>query len=1223
MADGNSVVTIKEIRAKFTADIGDYRKKMQALSDSIAGIDDKLEGIKRRAQTAMESPSKSTQKLGRALNASATVLQKGQRQFETLTQAGEQTAAKMEKVRHKMEEAANAYQAIKKAAASGVDLSTPIQKQADAAKARLAELDARIDALNRNIQSAGNYGLAFDGNELLSIDMAKGRIKELAQEASKADEKFQQLSQAISNIGTENLEFANEKGLKRLEKQIESSGERLEQLGSKLSRVGQQAQGVTEKVQQNSQAFRQQAKSLSRASILCNALISAGDRLGKGLSVVKSRIVSIGSVANGSTKKMEGLLRSIRRISLADFALRLTHSLFGELGSAVTRYMDQNDAAAASITRLRNGLTNALAPAINLVVNLLGKVMPYLIGIVDAVASLITNIFGEGWVTVSTGAGAAADATKDVADATKDAASAQKEYNKLIAGFDEIEKLDKPSSAGGSGTGGGAAKQDKAEGAEGIAGKLPQWLESLVADIDSLLEKGNFYGIGTRISETLNNATKAVDDWFNDVLRPKGVLWAGRFADVFNGLVEGYDWGLLGTTISDGLLACIDIAGTFLRNAQFESLGKGIANGINNAIKRINESDINFGSVLADLLNAGIRGLYGLVSTIKWSQIGTFIANNVNKFFKKVDWEKAGRTAGKLIAGLGEMLSSAIGQISWSDIAKAFKEFIDGIEEEAPWFSRIAKAILEIWAAATALKKVLGGMKVAKSVLETLKLLKELGLLGGGASGAASAAGSVGGGLKALGGKFATGGLVAAGTWGASQFIQGINGLRKTLFGNDKEKKEAKESAKNSFWYKIGEPLANALNGYESRVKERFATIDMSGNKQANQRKIYTEGAKRRLSNQDGKVAENTQKATEKNAKTSSDGWNWLKRVTSVASAVAGRTSGSIKTVSTINQTGKNTQTVGVKLAQDGWGSVGDWVQEHIGNPVAKAVGLGQDKWESVGGWVKEHLGGGVSKVIGLGKDGWSLVSNWVKEHLGGGVSKAIGLVKDKWSSVKEWVNDHAGGAVSKLVSLAKNGWSTVSGWIGTAKNTVQAKVSLVKNGWKTLSSFIGSFTKSIGLKVTWSKATGLKGSIGKVLFGSAKWPSLKFAARGGIVNAATLFGNTVVGEAGKEAIIPLERNTEWTGQVAKLLARHLYDLPQPIAPSTYSADSTLSSSDVVELVSLLRGIRSDVAAVKQSGGGVVTVNTNLDGRTIAQNTIHYINHQAKATGVNPLAAYM
>lgn len=219
--------------------------------------------------------------------------------------------------------------------------------------------------------------------------------------------------------------------------------------------------------------------------------------------------------------------------------------------------------------------------------------MPYLIGIVDAVASLITNIFGEGWTTVSTGAGAAADATKDVADNTKDAAKAQKEYNKLIAGFDEIEKLEKQSdagSSGGSGGSGGKAKQDKADGAEGIAGKLPKWLESLINDIDSLLTKGDFYGIGTRISETLNSATKAVDNWFNNVLRPKGVLWAGRFADVFNGLVEGYDWGLLGDTISDGLLGGYRHCRYVYPHARFESLGNGIGDRYHRAIKRINKS---------------------------------------------------------------------------------------------------------------------------------------------------------------------------------------------------------------------------------------------------------------------------------------------------------------------------------------------------------------------------------------------------------------------------------------------------------------------------------------------------------------------------------------------------------------------------------------------------------------------------------------------------------
>ena len=97
---------------------------------------------------------------------------------------------------------------------------------------------------------------------------------------------------------------------------------------------------------------------------------------------------------------------------------------------------------------------------------------------------------------------------------------------------------------------------------------------------------------------------------------------------------------------------------------------------------------------------------------------------------------------------------------------------------------------------------------------------------------------------------------------------------------------------------------------------------------------------------------------------------------------------------------------------------------------------------------------------------------------------------------------------------------------------------------------------------------------------------------RAALCGAERFFGLNEVGEAGKEAIIPLERNTEWTGQVAKLLAQHLYDLPQPTAPSMYSTDNAISDSDMVELVALLRAIRSDVAAVRQSSGGSVTVNT-------------------------------
>ena len=1175
MADGS--VTIKEIRAKFTADIQDYRQKMQALSSSIAGMDSKLEGIKRKAQAAMDSPSKSTQKLGRALNAATDALQKNQQRFGDITRAGERTAKEMEKVSQKMAEMGKTYQAIMDAKASGIDLGTPIQKQMDAASEKVDQLYNRIASLKQQLAATKgtNYTSVFDGNEVLNVEDVSVRIQKLTREAETAGQAVVKLATAIDNIGESNLKFANESGLTRLRKQMEASADKAEKLGEKLAQSGKKAEEMAEKVRQNSQALNSNTKSLSRTSALYNALISAGDRLGKGLSSVKNKIARIGNTSRSSTGKVEGLLRSIRRISIVNLGLHLAQasSGIGELQSAVTRYMDTNDAAAASINRLRNGLTNALAPAINLCVNLLSKVMPYLIGIVDAVASLITNIFGEGWTTVSTGAGAAADATKDVADNTKDAAKAQKEYNKLIAGFDEIEKLEKQSDAGGSGGSGGSggkAKQDKADGAEGIAGKLPKWLESLIRDIDDLLDKGNFYGIGTRISETLNNATKAVDDWFNNVLRPKGVLWAGRFADVFNGLVEGYDWGLLGDTISDGLLAAIDIAGTFIRNARFESLGKGIATGINRAIKRINESDINFGSFLADLLNAGIRGLYGLVSTVKWSQIGTFVANNVNKFFKTVDWKKAGRTAGKLIAGLGEMLVTAISKISISEVARAFSGFLES--------AGISKSLaIDIALLFTVAK----GVKIANAIC---------GAIGLGAT--TSMAGISG---IALPITLAVGSVMV---------MQGVAGLLHTKvkailkeagYDPDKDFNSNGTRKGHEHWYNSKVNIGDAWKGIKDFFtfgsdKDPRTDLQKEADAARAKYKQYTEGTKRRTSNQGGRVAENTQKATEKGAKASTDGWSWLKRVGVGAVSVAKKAGSTVKTVSSINDSAKSsggstwTATIKAKVDEsfkDGakeYGTVGDKTATAT-TKVGKSASYDSDKasiYSSVG-----------DKVVTIASK----------------IAKAGRYDKDK--------KDIYSSVGNKVVTIA-------SKIAKTARYDYNKKRLITNVKGKSVGITVG-FKKGRSTKISMSAGGILKGFAKK--FGSLL--SLRFYARGGVVNKTTLFGNNVVGEAGKEAIIPLERNTEWTGQVAKLLARHLYDLPQPIAPSTYSNDNAISGSDMAELVALLRAIRSDVAAVRQSSGGSVTVNTNLDGRTIARSTIDYINGQAKATGVNPLAAYM
>ena len=59
---------------------------------------------------------------------------------------------------------------------------------------------------------------------------------------------------------------------------------------------------------------------------------------------------------------------------------------------------------------------------------------------------------------------------------------------------------------------------------------------------------------------------------------------------------------------------------------------------------------------------------------------------------------------------------------------------------------------------------------------------------------------------------------------------------------------------------------------------------------------------------------------------------------------------------------------------------------------------------------------------------------------------------------------------------------------------------------------------------------------------------SLPRLAKGGIVDGATPF---IAGEQGKEAIVPLERNTEWVGmvgaEIANIISQPITDLTQAI----------------------------------------------------------------------------
>lgn len=170
----------------------------------------------------------------------------------------------------------------------------------------------------------------------------------------------------------------------------------------------------------------------------------------------------------------------------------------------------------------------------------------------------------------------------------------------------------------------------------------------------------------------------------------------------------------------------------------------------------------------------------------------------------------------------------------------------------------------------------------------------------------------------------------------------------------------------------------------------------------------------------------------------------------------------------------------------------------------------------------------------------------------------------------------------NSLSSTAPTLWSAFNSAWGTRKvsitNTLSNTASTLWNNFKS-----GWSGKTLSLTVTYStNVSAIKKAVYKVL-GLSGWPTIKFAARGGIVDAATLFGNTVVGEAGAEAIVPLENHTEWLDKLADRLVSRLAD-------------------------------------ANGGDGQTINVTVTLDGQVVGRSAVKYIKDQNRR-GNNPLGS--
>ncbi len=248
--------------------------------------------------------------------------------------------------------------------------------------------------------------------------------------------------------------------------------------------------------------------------------------------------------------------------------------------------------------------------------------------------------------------------------------------------------------------------------------------------------------------------------------------------------------------------------------------------------------------------------------------------------------------------------------------------------------------------------------------------------------------------------------------------------------------------------------------------------------------------------------------------------------------------------------------------------------------------------WEKVSTWFKEKV---VDPVVKFFKGLWDGIVNIfgvVKEWFVEKFNSAKDGIKNAFSSVKDFFKGLWDGIKAVFSAVGTFFSDKFKQAVTNIKNTFSTIKSFFSGVWQSIKDIFSKVGSAIGGAITNTVKSAINGVLSSAIkiingFISAinlaisvinKIPGVNIKklsklsvpklAKGGIIDSATL---AVVGESGKEAVVPLENNLEWLDKLADRLAART--------------------------------------------GGSTPVVLNVDGKTFAQTAINTMNELTRQTG--------
>lgn len=1086
-------MTVEELKVQFTANIADFKAKMQQMKKEISDTSQISSNMSKAIDKGMKSSSDKAQKLARDLQSLGGKLNAETEKIKESYSNIDSYSVKMDKLKStyktqteeitrqqaKVTSLGGTYDKIN-AALKQFGTKIPLSEQLAEADRNANLIDEKIREIQGAIDSAKKTDkLIFVGNELVSIDEAKNKIQELIISQEEAAQKAFEIDRAISSIGKENIKFASNEGIKELKGEVSSARKELSSMqsqanatNSEMSRTAAQVANEYKKIKSSvpkldklksdiadTQAKLKKATSFSeKFSQTFKKAQSAISAVGSGIRKIPSLLKSLGNNAKQSAGHVSKIPASLKKIAAAAVGLQLIKSIFGRLKSIVSNYISQNDKLNARVEGMKNAFGQLLAPAIEIVVSAFEKLMPYLLAIGNAIVEVLSSL------SIFSGLKNTSSAIDGVTDSTNALSKAQSE----LFGFDKITKQDDNKN------------------------KTPP-TNYKAADIGSIDE------IISKITKSINDALGSID-W--DTVKSKAVSFAKDASEAFNQFFNGVDWNLAGKTVGEGLNTITSTINTFVDNTDWGNLGKGITNALNESVKTINWDDL--GKTFSAKWKVLTEVLKPIIEGFDFRNLGSGIGTAINSWFDNISWGDVSGNISGAIAGAFTTIASTLETIDWQDLAKKAEDFVKGID-----WSGMASALFESIGAA------LGGLS---AFIWTL-ISDAISNIGSYFSGKIEEAGGnvVSGILKGIGDA-----LVNVGTWIKEHIFQPFIDGFKNAFGIHSPSTVMEEQG----GYLI-DGLKNGVSGIWDKVKGKFEEFLQSVRDWFETSKIgellsdFTSGIK----DVSFKIATAFSSGAEKII-------NWF--VEKFGKKDKAEVSATVK--------GEGQDSSSNPLSK--WKST---VWDKITNRSATISGKGKDADSSpLSTWMKDKWNKVASRtavISGQGKDAKeSPLSKWKVNTWDKLKNKPVKVTASAGEDNKKSFSDYFGSFLlfdkktSKVTATASEASS-----FGSSKKKFDDWESKTISITASLKDGITTALKNM-VKGIVDMLNGLIDMINEALPGTpikteVQVPKWAMAATGGIVDRATPI---IAGEAGKEAIMPLENNTGWIDSLASRISSNI-----------------------------------------------------------------------------------